>query len=403
MKQLSKFIITRWNEAVLTMVQSEGETVQLNLEPEAESSILGNIYIGKVKNIVKNIGAAFVEIGDGSMGYLNLSENCIHYASETVPERPLRAGDEIVVQVERDAVKTKAPVLTGNLNFTGRFLVLTAGKRQLGFSAKLTDTEWKKEIKPILEAEKEDDFGIIVRTNAPEASADEILDELKRLKARYRRVMADAGHRTCYSLLYRTPPTYLSDIRDSFHGSLEAIITDERDILESVRSYLEEFQPEDLPKLTLYDDALLPLSKLYKVEKSIEEALGKRVWLKSGGYLVIEPTEALCVIDVNTGKYSGKKNLHDTIMKINKEAAVEIARQLRLRNLSGIIIIDFIDMETEADQKELLTVLSRAVSRDPVKTSVVEITKLNLVEVTRKKIRRPFYEQAAQIKGKAKT
>lgn len=385
------------------MVQSEGETVQLNLEPEAESSILGNIYIGKVKNIVKNIGAAFVEIGDGSMGYLNLSENCIHYASETAPERPLRAGDEIVVQVERDAVKTKAPVLTGNLNFTGRFLVLTAGKRQLGFSAKLTDTEWKKEIKPILEAEKEDDFGIIVRTNAPEASADEILDELKRLKARYRRVMADAGHRTCYSLLYRTPPTYLSDIRDSFHGSLEAIITDERDIWESVRSYLEEFQPEDLPKLTLYDDVLLPLAKLYKVEKSIEEALGKRVWLKSGGYLVIEPTEALCVIDVNTGKYSGKKNLHDTIMKINKEAAVEIARQLRLRNLSGIIIIDFIDMETEADQKELLIVLSRAVSRDPVKTSVVEITKLNLVEVTRKKIRRPFYEQAAQIKGKAKT
>ncbi|WP_321015576.1 ribonuclease E/G, partial [Hungatella effluvii] len=267
----------------------------------------------------------------------------------------------------------------------------------------LSDLEWKKRIKPILEAEKEEDFGIIVRTNAPEASFDAILEELKSLKALYRRVMEDALHRTCYSLLYRTPPSYLTDIRDSFHGSLGAIVTDETDIYEAIQAYLKSFQPGDLQKLTFYDDALLPLSKLYKVEKSMSEALGKRVWLKSGGYLVIEPTEALCVIDVNTGKYSGKKNLHDTIMKINTEAAVEIARQLRLRNLSGIIIIDFIDMETEEDQRELLSVLSRVLAKDPVKTSVVEITKLNLVEVTRKKIRRPFHEQAALIKGKADT
>lgn len=385
------------------MVQSDGDSVSLNLEPEEDRSILGNIYIGKVKNIVKNIGAAFVEIGDGCMGYLSLADGYIHHASAASPDGKLRAGDEIVVQVDRDAVKTKAPVLTGNLNFTGRYIVLTAGKRQLGFSSKLSDLEWKKRIKPILEAEKEEDFGIIVRTNAPEASFDTILEELKSLKAIYRRVMEDALHRTCCSLLYRTPPSYLTDIRDSFHGSLGAIVTDETDIYEAIQAYLKSFQPGDLQKLIFYDDALLPLSKLYKVEKSMNEALGKRVWLKSGGYLVIEPTEALCVIDVNTGKYSGKKNLHDTIMKINTEAAVEIARQLRLRNLSGIIIIDFIDMETEEDQQELLSVLSRVLAKDPVKTSVVEITKLNLVEVTRKKIRRPFHEQAALIKGKADT
>ena len=337
------------------------------------------------------------------MGYLSLADGYIHHASAASPDGRLRAGDEIIVQVDRDAVKTKAPVLTGNLNFTGRYIVLTAGKRQLGFSSKLSDLEWKKQIKPILEAEKEEDFGIIVRTNAPEASFDAILEELKSLKALYRRVMEDALHRTCYSLLYKTPPSYLTDIRDSFHGSLGAIVTDETDIYEAIQAYLKSFQPGDLQKLTFYDDALLPLSKLYKVEKSMSEALGKRVWLKSGGYLVIEPTEALCVIDVNTGKYSGKKNLHDTIMKINTEAAVEIARQLRLRNLSGIIIIDFIDMETEEDQRELLSVLSRVLAKDPVKTSVVEITKLNLVEVTRKKIRRPFHEQAALIKGKADT
>lgn len=385
------------------MVQSEGSIVSLNLEPEEERSILGNIYIGKVKNIVGNIGAAFVEIGDGCMGYLNLADSFLHHASAGESDRKLRAGDEIVVQVERDAVKTKAPVLTGNLNFTGRYIVLTAGKRQLGFSSKLSDMDWKKQIKPILEAEKEEDFGIIVRTNAPEASFDTILEELKSLKALYHKVMGDAAHRTCCSLLYRTPPAYLADIRDSFHGSLESVVTDEPDICESIKTYLETFQPGDLQKLTFYDDTLLPLLKLYKAEKAMSEALGKRVWLKSGGYLVIEPTEALCVIDVNTGKYSGKKNLHDTIMKINTEAAVEIARQLRLRNLSGIIIIDFIDMKTEEDQRGLLSVLSRVLSKDPVKTSVVEITKLNLVEVTRKKIRRPFYEQAALIKGKAES
>lgn len=400
---MNKLIITRWEGAVLTMVRSKEEVLQLDLEPDGEPSILGSIYIGKVKNIVKNINAAFVEIGDGQMGYLNLTDACIHRVFPAGASGKLKAGDEIVVQVERDAVKTKAPVLTGNLNFTGRYLVLTAGKNQLGFSAKLTDQAWKKEIRPLLEAEKEEEFGLIVRTNAREAETEAVIGELKSLKALYHRVMDEAVHRTCYSRLYRTPPSYVTGIRDSLTGSLESIVTDEKDIYEAVKVYLEEFQPADLNKLSLYEDELLPLAKLNRIERAMEEALGKRVWLKSGGYLVIEPTEALVVIDVNTGKYSGKKNLHDTIMKINKEAAVEIAHQLRLRNLSGIIIIDFIDMETEEDQKELLGVLSAALVKDPVKTTVVEITKLNLVEVTRKKIRRPFYEQAALIKGKAET
>ena len=378
---------------VLTMVQSEGSAVSLNLEPGEERSILGNIYIGKVKNIVKNIGAAFVEIGDGCMGYLNLADGFIHHASAGGADGKLRVGDEIVVQVERDAVKTKAPVLTGNLNFTGRYIVLTAGKRQLGFSSKLSDMEWKKQIKPILEAEKEEDFGIIVRTNAPEASFDAILEELRSLKALYRKVMGDAVHRTCLSLLYQTPPAYLADIRDSLHGSLESVVTDEPDIYEAIKVYLETFQPEDLKKLTFYDDALLPLFKLFKVEKAMDEALGKRVWLKSGGNLVIEPTEALTVIDVNTAKSVSKKTSEETYLKTNLEAAGEIAVQLRLRNLSGIMIVDFIDMKEEESRKTLLAALRRAVTADQVKTVLVDMTPLGLVELTRKKIRRPLHEQ----------
>lgn len=390
---MSKRIITKWNGAVLTMVQENGKTIQMSLEPTKERSLLGNIYVGKVKNIVKNIGAAFVDIGGGITGYLSLEGSPPHYAFPQRRPGALRAGDEIIVQMERDAVKTKAPVLTGNLNFPGRYLVLTAGKNTIGFSGKISNDGWKKELRSMLLDEKDENIGIIVRTNAPEASFETIMRELKQLKAEYLTVMEASFHRTGCSLLYRMPPSYLSDLRDSQWGTLEAVITDDETIYQTVLSYLESNQPEDADTLKLYVDELLPLYKLYGVEKSMEEALSKRVWLKSGGYLVIEPTEALCVIDVNTGKYSGKKSPEETIRKINLEAAIEIARQIRLRNLSGIIVIDFIDMEMEAVQKELMNLLSRELSKDPIKSTVVDITKLNLVEVTRKKVRRPLYEQ----------
>ncbi|MBE7721213.1 MAG: ribonuclease E/G [Lacrimispora celerecrescens] len=397
---MNKLIITRWNGSVITLLQSGRVTVQVDIEPEESRPVLGNIYIGKVNHIVKNINAAFVDIGGGQMGYLSLSDACIYFADQRLYEGKLRQGDEIIVQVERDAVKTKAPVLTGNLNFTGRYFVLTSGKKQIGFSTRITDQAWKQEMKPYLESRKEEDFGIIVRTNAYRIPKDELEAELIQLKESFRKMLDNARHRTCYSLLYSSAPSYLTGLRDSLKASLEAVVTDEPDIYEAVKEYLTQCQPEDLRLLTRYEDKLLPLGKLYRIEKTMEEALGKRVWLKSGGYLVIEPTEALVVIDVNTGKFSGKKELRETIKKVNLEAAEEIGHQLRLRNLSGIIVIDFIDMEAEEDKRVLMERLEEILSKDPVKTTVVEMTKLNLVEVTRKKIRKPLYEQALQMKEK---
>ncbi|WP_349674166.1 ribonuclease E/G [Lacrimispora sp.] len=396
---MNKLIITRWNGCIITLLQSGKETLQIDIEPEESHSFLGNIYIGKVNNIVKNINAAFVDIGNGQMGYLSLGDSSVHFADGHMFDGKLRQGDEIVVQVERDAVKTKAPVLTGNLNITGRYFVLTSGKKQIGFSAKIQDSGWKLQMKDYLEGEKED-WGIIVRTNAYSAPMDSLKEELQLLKGRLSDILTHAGHRTCYSLLYGSAPSYLSGLRDSFQSSLESVVTDEQDIYDAIKEYLSEHQQEDLHLLTYYEDSLLPLKKLYRIEKTMSEALGKKVWMKSGGYLVIEPTEALVVIDVNTGKYSGKKALRETIMKINLEAAEEIGHQIRLRNLSGIIVIDFIDMEREEDKKFLLKRLEEIVSRDPVKTTVVEITKLNLVELTRKKIRKPLCEQALQMKEK---
>ncbi len=397
---MNKLIITRWNGSVITLLQSGKETVQVNIEPEENQSVLGNIYIGKVNHIVKNINAAFVDIGGGQMGYLSLSDANILFVDQRTYNGKLRQGDEIIVQVERDAVKTKAPVLTGNLNVTGRYFVLTSGKKQIGFSTKITDQAWKQEMKSYLESRKDEDFGMIVRTNAYKVPKAELESELIQLMDSFKEMLDNAKHRTCYSLLYSSAPSYLTGLRDSLKSSLEAVITDEPDIYEAIKDYLTQCQPEDLGLLTRYEDNLLPLGKLYRIEKTMDEALGKRVWLKSGGYLVIEPTEALVVIVVNTGKYSGKKELRETIKKVNLEAAEEIGHQLRLRNLSGIIIIDFIDMEAEEDRRILMERLEGILSKDPVKTTVVEMTKLNLVEVTRKKIRKPLYEQALQMKEK---
>ena len=392
---MDRLIVTKLNDRICTAAVSGSRITQLMMEPEDSSSLLNNIYIGKVQKVVGNINAAFVDIGGGRTGYYSLDENKEHlFVSPTSGK--LKAGDEIVVQVSRDAVKTKAPVLTGKLAFTGRYCVLTAGKTGVGFSNKIGDNKYKARVRSMLNealAEDGDRFGIIVRTNGAGATDEVLLQEYRQLKDMYLKLSKEASCRTCYSCIYRALPGYIAAIRDSYSGTLDGIVTDIPAYYEELKDYLEKYQAEDADKLTLYEDKLLPLSKLYSLDSALEHALNKHVWLKSGGYLVIEPTEAMVVIDVNTGKYSGKKKMQDTICRINMEAADEIGRQLRLRNLSGIILIDFIDMEREEDREMLMRHLGDVVSKDPVKTTVVDMTRLNLVEVTRKKVRKPLYEQ----------
>lgn len=394
---MDKLIVTQWKGRVCTASATDGRITQLMMEPEDAFSQLNHIYIGRVQKVVGNINAAFVDIGGGRTGYYSLDENREHFFVNR-PGGKLKAGDEIVVQVSRDAVKTKAPVLTGKLSFTGRYLVLTVGKTGIGFSAKIGDNRYKARVKTVLGealAGDRDCFGLIVRTNGYNVEDEVLLTEFERLKAMYRKLESEARCRTCYSCIYQAVPGYIAAIRDSYQGSLDEIITDVPAYHEALRSYLMQYQTEDAGRLTLYQDSLLPLAKLYSLETALEHALGRHVWLKSGGYLVIEPTEAMVVIDVNTGKYSGKKKMQETIFRINMEAADEIGRQLRLRNLSGIIMIDFIDMESLEDREMLMRHLGEVVSKDPMKTTVVDMTRLNLVEMTRKKVRRPLYEQVS--------
>lgn len=389
---MNKLIITPVDGRILTALLENSRVIQMDLEEE-DASILGNIYVGKVKNIAKNINSAFVEFADRQMAYYSLSDNRVHNFTSPGHQGSLKAGDEIIIQISRDAVKSKDPVATAKISFAGRYCVLTCGKTQITCSSKIGSQPWKEMIRQRLLPYMEDGFGVIVRTNAWDVSPETIVEELEVLKAQFHKVMEEGRYRTSKSLIFRSVPPCVARLRDTYSHNMEEILTDDPVIFSQLKEYLTVHQKEDLSKLRLYTDTMVSLSNVYQLEKAMEEALSRHVWLRSGGYLVIDPTESMTVIDVNTGKYSGKKNLHDTIMKINLEAAEEISRQLRLRNLSGIIVADFIDMELEEDRKLLLKTLSAYCLQDPVKTTVVDITKLNLVEITRKKIRKPLYEQ----------
>lgn len=376
----------------LSVLMDNKECTEISCDIEEERSLIGNIYVGKVKNIVKNIDAAFVEIKKGVLCFLPLSE--AENAIFTTPKEhaKLAAGDELLVQVLKDGVKTKAPVVTTNLNFTGRYFVLTtARKDEIGISNKL-NAEERARLEGYAQT-KNDNFGMILRTNAAGASIEELDREYDYLKEVYEKVVTYGVHKTAFSLLMQDEAPYIKQLRNIRKDELEEIVTDDREIFDQAHEFLSLHQPGDVGKLRFYEDESYSLWKLYGLETVLDDATRTRVWLKSGGYLVIEPTEALTVVDVNTGKYDGKKNAESTFVKINTEAAVETAKQLRLRNISGIIIIDFIDMKKESDKLEVLDVLNRELKNDPVKAVLVDMTKLNLAEVTRKKVKKSLKEQ----------
>lgn len=395
MKILSKLIITdlicHEKKIRTAALEEKGRISQLNFSETVSKGILGNIYVGKVQNIVKNIHAAFIEIADGIMCYYSLDDKAEPVFTNPKKDSVMKIGDEVIVQVSKEGMKTKLPSVSSNLNFTGRYLVLTSQRKELGFSGKLNKEE-KKRIREFLEGEMPENAGIIVRTNARNAKKEEILEELKNLQTRYETLLKKGHSRVCFSLLEEHMPDYLQTLQNVYTQTLDEIVTDDPEVFQAVQNYLNCYGEYEIP-LRFYEDKLLPLSKLYSLESVLERSLQERVWLKSGGFLVIQPTEAFVCIDVNTGKFSGKKEIQETFRKINLEAAKEIAWQLRLRNLSGIILIDFINMENQEDKKELLHTLQAYLNQDPIKGTVVDITPLNIVEVTRKKVRKPLLEE----------
>lgn len=392
----NKIIITKFRNHLISAIYNGKELVQANVVESEEKSILGNIYIGKVDNIVKNINAAFVEISKGLKCYFSLEENKNPIFTKSNNSNKVKIGDELIVQVSKEAIKTKAPVVTSNFNLLGKYIILVHGRSSIGISTKIASDEIKSKLKELLEAYRNEEYGFIVRTNAQDASQELIIKDIEELIEKYNNIKKYGVHKTRFTLLHQEVSNYIKDIRDNLSGSIEEIITDESSVYDDLKDYLENQQPEDLKKLRFYDDPMISLSNLFSLHTKLEQAVKPHVWLKSGASLVIQPTEALTVIDVNTEKaIAGRKNTQETFLKINLEAAAEVARQIRLRNLTGIIIVDFIDMEDDMNKETLMKQLERLLRMDPVKTVLVDMTALGLVEITRKKVKKPLHEQLA--------
>ncbi|MCM1325519.1 MAG: ribonuclease E/G [Bacteroidales bacterium] len=373
---------------------------------EEDTGQIGAVYMGKIKNVAKNLNACFVEFTEGEIGFLSQKDCRSYFPCQN--KKPGQ-GDEILVQVKSEAYRTKQRALTAHISLANEVAAISLGQARIGYSVKL-DTEKKKQIKYWLKEEglRENEYfnfekiwsetckdipcpadvGIVVRTQAQHCDKERFLRELTDLAQEFAALLYTSLHRTCFSCIREAPSSFESVMNKLVYPyEYSEIVTDDRELYEQLQAYCEKNICDK--SVRLYEDSMISLSKLYSLETKIEAAFHQNVWLKSGGYLVIQPTEALTVIDVNSGKYEGKKGG----FSVNCEAAEEIALQLRLRNLSGIIIVDFINMAEKEKQDELLAYMRSLVRGDRQRTDVVDMTPLGLVEITRKREAKTLAEQ----------
>ena len=401
-----KLIFTTYHEHKCAFLIRSDRLRAMQVLEEVPSKI-GAIYIAKVKNVVKNIEACFVEITDGEICFLPLKETNSAFLLNRNSDGRILEGDEVLVQVVRDAQKTKQASVTTKISLANDIFVVSLGNTRIGYSGKLSIEE-KQRISDFLETEglqkkghlvpwqesiqQASSYGLVVRTMAKDLSTSELSKSLNEVKEQWNNLFHTALHRTCFSCLKEAESGFVEVLKQLVYSyEYEEILTDDETIFLQLQKYCTEHLPEK--PVRYYQDDMLPLRKLYGLDSKAEKALGTRVWLKSGGYLVIEPTEAMTVIDVNSGKCEAGKGTGETAFQINCEAAEEIALQLRLRNLSGMILVDFINMDSKEREEQLLEKLRGAVKGDKQKTNVIDMTALGLVEITRKKSYKPLLEQ----------
>lgn len=384
----------------VSAIYDDNGCVSLNIHNT--SSIIGNIYLGRVDNIVKNINSAFVSIDKNNTCYYSLTDNKKHYFFNPKNNTAVNQGDSILVQVKKDATKLKPASLSDKIELPGHYVVISLDVKGVVVSKKIKDTdtiiELRHSLQDLLDSQSEcEDFcnyginpGIIVRSNA--ASLTDIepaVKEAKDLIQSLSLLIHNAIYQKAPVCLYEALPEYINIINDMPLSELGQVITDDSEIFGQISQRCSYISDNPDSCIRLYSDEMLPLYNLYDVRKEIEKALSRKIWLKSGGYIIIDYTEAMTVINVNSGKYVTKK--HDAQAKenafylVNSQAATEIARQLRLRNISGMVIVDFINMENPEHIQGILKILKDEFKKDSVTTSVVDITKLGLVEITRKR------------------
>ena len=369
----TEIVITKFGDHLVSMLLKDGQPVEFQCVSEKNKVDIGNIYIGVVKNVVKNINGAFVEFDKDETGFLSMRH------------RQYKVGDEVLVQIKKEATEEKRPMLSDQIELTGKYLVLTSDKLSVGISNKIHQKEKKQELKEMAEPLVTQEYGFILRTEAAKANKEDVLMEADRLSAKYHEIVAKRQYRKAPHLVDTNYDALEVLVHDLKPGSIDRIVTDQ----EEVGKQLKEKGYE----VSLCSYIAGDIERRYRFRHYLSEVFKRKIFMKSGGFLYIEQTEAMAVIDVNTGKSIGKKNQEAHIKKINLEAAKEAARQIRLRNLSGIIMIDFIDMKSKDDEKELLQVMQHYLNADSKKAVAVDITKLGIMEITRKKEKNPIFRQ----------
>jgi ribonuclease E len=351
--------------------------------------MVGNIYLGRVQNVLPGMEAAFVDFGRGRNGVLYAGE--VNYSPEDIEgsapriEQLLKPGQAVMVQVTKDPMGGKGARLTANLSLAGRYIVLAPDQDLQGISRRLGD-DARKRLKTMLKRVKPPEHGVIVRTAAEAATEEALEADLRRLLRIWEQIQATAKKSKAPFVLYEEPELTVRVVRDLFTDEeFKALVTDSPRVYERVKAYVDEVAPDLAEKISLHQGKLSAFEE-HRIVEQIHKALDKKVWLPSGGYLFIERTEAMWIIDVNTGKSVGKTNLEETVVNTNLEASREVARQLRLRDIGGIIVIDFIDMLLEKNKKQVEDTMRDALAVDKTRSQVFEIGPLGLLQVTRKRV-----------------
>ena len=387
--------------------------VELLIEREDDRNVVGNIIRGRVTRVLPGMQAAFVDIGLDKAAFL--------YAGDYVPasgngadesQRPRRRGrngpravpkidtvlsegQEIVVQVAKEPIGTKGARITSHLAIAGRHLVLTPAGSRVGVSRRIDTDRERRRLREIVTGARPEGLGFIIRTAGEGARREDLEADIRYLSSVWERISAEREQARAPHVLYREPSLPLRVVRDVANPDTKRIVVDCEDLYGEIRDFVERFVADPKPEVSHYrePDALF---ERYEVEPAIDANLGRKVWLKSGGYLIIDQSEALTAIDVNTGRYVGKRDLEETVLKTNLEAVKEVVHQLRFRNIGGLIIIDLIDMENAANREKVYRALQDAIRADKAKTNILKISELGLVEMTRKRTRENLVQQLCE-------
>lgn len=389
-------------------ILEEGRLVELMVDHETEKRMVGDIYKGIVRRVLPGMQAAFVDIGLPKQGFLHVSdvgyeliEMDFDNGSEELAGRKkprklqaiqdqLEEGQELIVQVIKEPIGTKGPRVSTEISLPGRLLVYAPFDSRIGISRRIEDPRERIRIREIIRKIVTRNEGVIVRTAAADTTEEEFKAEYISLKSLWRKIRRQASHSQAPSLIYQEMKLISGLLRDVFNERVDSLVVDSKEQFKQVKNYLRIIAPKLINRLKLYRDST-PIFSNYNLDEEIRRIYNRRVWLKKGGYIVIEQTEALVSIDVNTGRYTGEKDQEETILRTNLEAAREIARQIRLRDLGGIVVCDFIDMESRENQQKMLDEFRKYLKLDRAKTKAFEVSPLGLVEMSRQRVRSSLF------------